>query len=184
MNEAKDNRLKPAEARLLVELMKDSHRSDRQLAKTIGVSQPTIGRHMHKLLSTGMIREFTVVPDFAKLGYEILAITLIKRKRLFTKYELEQLRKDIEKRQEAIPLEILMFERGMGMDFNGVILSYHKDYSEFSVFLRLIKETGFLDVDSQGIFLVNLKDEIHFFPLSLSRIAQSISSKQKTENKL
>jgi len=33
--------LKPIDYKLLFELMKDSHRSDRQIAKALGVSQPT-----------------------------------------------------------------------------------------------------------------------------------------------
>lgn len=36
--------LKPIDYKLLFELMKDSHRSDRQLAKALGVSQPTVTR--------------------------------------------------------------------------------------------------------------------------------------------
>lgn len=179
MNEAESNRLKPTEIKLLAELMKDSQRSDRELAHVIGVSQPTIGRTKKKLEKTGIIQEYTMIPNFALLGYEILAVTLIKRKRIFSKDELAAAKKVIEKRQEAMPFEILMFERGIGMDFNGVIISYHKDYSSFMTFLSLIKETGYLDVDDQGVFLVNLKDEIHFFPLSLSRIAQSISLHRK-----
>jgi DNA-binding Lrp family transcriptional regulator len=183
MNEAKQNRLKPTEIKLLVELMKDSQRSDRELARVMGFSQPTISRIKKKLVKTGMIKEFTIIRDFARLGYEILAVTLIKRKRLFSKEELAAAKKFIEKKQEAMPLEILMFERGVGMNFDGVIIGYHKDYSSFTTFLRLIKETGYLDVDTQGTFFVDLNDEIHFFPLSLSRIAQSISAMQKIGNK-
>ena len=36
--------LKPIDYKLLFELMKNSHRSDRQLAKALGVSQPTVTR--------------------------------------------------------------------------------------------------------------------------------------------
>ena len=36
--------LKPIDYKILFELMKDSHRSDRQLAKALGVSQPTVTR--------------------------------------------------------------------------------------------------------------------------------------------
>ena len=35
---------KPTDYKILFELMKDSHRSDRQLARSLGVSQPTVTR--------------------------------------------------------------------------------------------------------------------------------------------
>jgi DNA-binding Lrp family transcriptional regulator len=41
--------VKDAELKLISELMKDSRRSDRELAKAVGVSQPTISRMIRKL---------------------------------------------------------------------------------------------------------------------------------------
>ena len=66
--------------KLLLELLKDSKRSDRELAKVLGVSQPTVSRMRSKLVKEGVIKSFTVIPDFVKMGYEILAITLVKTK--------------------------------------------------------------------------------------------------------
>ena len=63
--------------KLLYELMKNSKRSDRDLAKILKVSQPTITRTRKKLQETGYIRGYTVLPDLAKLGYEIAAFTFI-----------------------------------------------------------------------------------------------------------
>lgn len=58
---------------LLYEIMKYSRRSDRELAKTIKVSQPTITRIRKVLEDNGYIREYTVMPALEKLGFEILA---------------------------------------------------------------------------------------------------------------
>jgi Lrp/AsnC family leucine-responsive transcriptional regulator len=70
-------KLKEIELRLVSELMRNSRRSDRALAKALGVSQPTISRMINKLEKTGVIREYTTIPDFGKLGYEIMGITSI-----------------------------------------------------------------------------------------------------------
>jgi DNA-binding Lrp family transcriptional regulator len=43
--------------------MKNSRRSDRQLAKALGVSQPTVSRTLERLEKQGMIREYTVIPN-------------------------------------------------------------------------------------------------------------------------
>jgi len=63
---------------LLLELLKDSKRSDRELAKVLGVSQPTITRLRHKLEKNGMIRDYTIVPDLKKMGFELLVINFAK----------------------------------------------------------------------------------------------------------
>ena len=63
--------------RLLRELLKNSKRSDRELAKVLGVSQPTITRIRHKLEQEGVIRDYTIIPDFKKLGFEIMAIEFV-----------------------------------------------------------------------------------------------------------
>jgi DNA-binding Lrp family transcriptional regulator len=41
--------MKDVELKLISELLKDSHRSDRELAKAVGVSQPTVSRLISKL---------------------------------------------------------------------------------------------------------------------------------------
>jgi DNA-binding Lrp family transcriptional regulator len=62
---------------LLYALMKDSKRSDRELAKIVKVSQPTVTRMRKILEEQGYIREYTVIPSLEKLGFEILALTFI-----------------------------------------------------------------------------------------------------------
>ncbi|MFZ0965605.1 MAG: Lrp/AsnC family transcriptional regulator, partial [Candidatus Bathyarchaeia archaeon] len=60
--------MKKVELNLISELMKNSRQSDRNLAKVIGVSQPTVTRIRNKLEKEGYIREYTMIPDFSKLG--------------------------------------------------------------------------------------------------------------------
>ena len=62
-----DRKLKRIELRLVAELMKNSRKSDRELAKILGISQPTVTRIRNKLEREGVIREYTAIPDFSKL---------------------------------------------------------------------------------------------------------------------
>ena len=57
--------LKQIDYKLLFELMKNSHRSDRQLAKALGVSQPTVTRR-RAILEKDYIEGYTVIPKFGK----------------------------------------------------------------------------------------------------------------------
>ena len=62
---------------LLYELMKNSRRSDRDLAKILEVSQPTITRMRKKLETSEYISEYTLIPNLVKLGFEIVAFTFL-----------------------------------------------------------------------------------------------------------
>lgn len=50
--------MKKVELKVLSELMKNSKISDRELAKTIGVSQPTVTRARTRLEKNGYIQEY------------------------------------------------------------------------------------------------------------------------------
>jgi DNA-binding Lrp family transcriptional regulator len=70
-------KLKDIDRKILSLLTRHSKASDRQIAREIGVSQPTITRRSTKLEETS-INTYTIVPDFLKLGYQIMAFTFVK----------------------------------------------------------------------------------------------------------
>lgn len=63
--------------KLLRELLKNSNRSHRELAKAIGVSTATVINHVQRLESSGVIKNYSAVLDHERLGYELTAITEI-----------------------------------------------------------------------------------------------------------
>ena len=117
--------------KLLFELMKNAKRSDREIAKIIGVSQPTITRMRQRLEKTTIV-DYTVIPDWTELGFEIMAMTLVKAKSLSS--------------ENASPIKWIKNNPnivyaatgdGLGMDYS--ILSFHKNYSEYSIFVNNLK---------------------------------------------
>lgn len=113
--------------KLLRELLKNSKRSDRELAKVLDVSQPTITRARHKLEMEGLIRDYTVVPDFRKMGFEIMTIMLVKvHPERITPESIAKAKKYADELPQAIFSSL-----GEGMGMNGVVISFHKNYSEF-----------------------------------------------------
>jgi len=50
--------MKEKMGKVLLELLKDSKKSDREIAKDLGVSQPTISRMRSRLVKEGVIKEF------------------------------------------------------------------------------------------------------------------------------
>ena len=151
--------------RLLSELLKDSKRSDREIAKVLGVSQPTVTRLRSRLVKEGMIREFTVIPDFVKMGYEIMAISCVKKREAIT--ELEE--KAIEW-MGKYP-NIIFAARAEGMGKNGVMISLHKSYTDFSNFVAEQLQYWGDEVEDYDTMLISLKGII-VKPLSLTYLAE------------
>ena len=119
--------MKTSMMRLLLELLKNSKRSDRELAKILGVSQPTITRTRHKLEQDGMIEDYTIVPDFEKIGFEIMAINFVKiRPQVLSTETDEQARKFT-----ATFPNTIFASQGEGIGMTGVSISFYKNYSEY-----------------------------------------------------
>jgi DNA-binding Lrp family transcriptional regulator len=80
--------------KLLGELLKDSKRSYRELAKAIGVSAATVINHVQRLESAGVIKDYSIRLDHERLGYELTVITEItvsKGKLLETEEEIAKI---------------------------------------------------------------------------------------------
>jgi DNA-binding Lrp family transcriptional regulator len=158
---------------LLSELIKNSRGSDRDLAKAMESSQPTVTRARTKLEREGYIREYTMIPDFCKLEYEIMALTFVNSELGFTREEIEKTREAIREKIRETPLDLIMVERGKGMKFDGVIISLHKTYESFNKLRDRFRQYPFMqpDIDS---FLISLHDENRYLPLTLKILANHL----------
>ncbi len=63
--------------KLLRELLTDSKRSYRELARAIGVSAATVINHVQRLESAGVIKDYSARLDHERLGYELTVVTEI-----------------------------------------------------------------------------------------------------------
>jgi len=62
-------------ARVLEEYLRDSRQSIREVARKIGVSSGTVASRLKEMEDAGVIRRYSAVLDYEKLGYELTAIT-------------------------------------------------------------------------------------------------------------
>jgi len=163
---------KPIDQMILFELIKNSRISDRQLAKKLGVSQPTVSRRRASL-EKEMFDGYTVVPKWDKLGYELLAITLVKAKPIFSSQEKY---KAVSKRGfEWLSNQhnVLMGGAIEGMGFNSHMISVHKSYSDYNEFLHTLRlEMGDL-IDDVQTLLVDLVAKDRLKPLHLKYLAEA-----------
>lgn len=150
--------------KLLYELMKNSKRSDRDIAKVIGVSQPTITRTRKKLEKTGYIKEYTVIPDVIRLGLEIVAFTFLNlvkpplkaEKNPSTAKDYDNLQKWLETTPNVIFLAV-----GHGLNGkNSLMISAHKDFTEYSEFISDFRSRWATFLMETDTFLISTKGRI------------------------
>jgi DNA-binding Lrp family transcriptional regulator len=113
--------------KLLAEFLKNSKRSDRQLARALDSSQPTITRARRRLEREGLVRSYTIVPDWRKLGFEIMAFTFLKMR---PDIRSEELAEKVKQYAAEFPNAIYV-ATGEGLGMTGVVIALHKNYSEY-----------------------------------------------------
>jgi DNA-binding Lrp family transcriptional regulator len=173
--------MKEIELKLVSELMKNSRRSDRQLSRVLGISQPTVTRVRTRLEKEGVIKEYTMIPDFRKIGYHLLGLTFIKLKRTIAPEEVDEARKRGEQALGKSRFGIVMLERGLGLGYDGVIVAYYKDYSDYAEHKKVLAAYPLLRAeisDAEG-FLISLDDEVRYRPLTFKSLARLLG---KTAN--
>jgi DNA-binding Lrp family transcriptional regulator len=148
-------KLKNIDYKLLWELMKNSRRSDRELAKVLGTSQPTVSRR-RMIIEKSFIDGYTAIPKWEKIGFELVAFTFVKHKIKYAKPEVREAGfKKVEEWMMKQPNVILAID-GQGMGWDGVCVSFHKSYSDFTEFMRKHNsELSDLLIDSQS-FIANI----------------------------
>ena len=165
--------MKDIEIRLICELVKNSRRSDRELAKLLGVSQPTVSRIRTKLEKEGML-DYTAVPNLAKLGFAIMAIVFGKRD--MTKHPESYLQKAAEFVGEHP--NVIFGGAGNGLGFDRIGISVHKNYSEFAEYIRELGKnwTTLMETDT---FLINLNGKDIVRQISYKPLANSIAKHEQ-----
>lgn len=156
--------------RLLSELLKDSKKSDREIAKILGVSQPTVSRLRSTLVKEGFIQEFTVIPALEKIGFEILAISCVKLK---VTEEMVERGKEWMNRYP----NIIFAAAAQGFGKTGVMISLHKNYADYAKFIAENRQHWGEFMEDYDTMLVSLRGLV-VKPLSLSYLAKSMETSE------
>jgi DNA-binding Lrp family transcriptional regulator len=193
--------LRELKFKIFSELMKNSRTSDRELAKKVGCSPPTVTRIRQKLEQDGVIKEYTIIPDFGKLGFGLMALTFSrftstlneKKRREVKKYYRDKTEEERAKGKSASQ-KIVMQEQGKGLGYSGVTISFHENYESFVEFtkqaelnahveLKNVSDPNpILEIDKIESFLIDLNSKTQFHPLTLSRLARYISTMKHASN--
>ena len=141
----------------LFELIKNSKRSDREIARSLGLWQSTITRYRKRLEKEGVIREYTLVPNLQKMGYKILAFTFMRTPKK-GKISNEVLENKIKEWVNDFP-EVTFSTRVQGGGWNAVIISLHKSYTQYSEYFKRVLDIGEDVIEDTEVILASLDKE-------------------------
>jgi DNA-binding Lrp family transcriptional regulator len=145
--------------------MKNAKRSDREIAKIIGVSQPTITRMRQRLEKTAII-DYTVIPDWTEIGFEIMALTFMNAK------GEPQFTENGKKWAMNNPNVIFAAGgEGMGMDY--AIISFHENFAGYSNFIDKLKTEWAGNLQDLQSFLMTTGKERMVKPFSLKYLEKT-----------
>ena len=154
--------MKEIERKLLSELLKNSRRSDRELAKAIGVSQPTTTRLRDKLEKEGYIKEYT-----------IMALNFIKLDPKIGDHDIEGFRTAHPHTMGKDPRGVVLIHRGIGLGYDSVIVSFHQNYASYDSYRNYVKNSMGASITEMNSFLISI-DENNTLPPTFSFLARHI----------
>lgn len=164
--------MKDVELKLIAELTKNSRRSDRELAKQLRVSQPTVTRIRNRLEKEGIIREYTIIPDFTRLGYQMASIVFAKMKESPSQKVIDEVMRQAREMEKNNPSPTIVAMRGIGCNADYVSVAFHRTYAEYARYMEYIRRFPQVKVDEIRSFVIDLLDEKgHFRYLTLSVFA-------------
>ena len=149
--------------KLLFELIKNSKRSDRDLAKILGISQPTVTR-LRNVLEKEAVAQYTAIPNLSYIGFDIVAFIFSSTKELV--HPLWDKAREWAKEQP----NIVFVSTGQGIDADALIVSVHKDYADFCKFYHIFRRDWGKYLEDFKVFLISISGSVTLkhFPLQLS----------------
>jgi DNA-binding Lrp family transcriptional regulator len=155
--------------RLVSEMLKNSKKSDRELAGLLGVSQPTVSRTRARI-EKEYIKTYTIIPDFEKLGYQIMAFTLAK------KASGNEIAAKMAKAKEWVDKHpnVIFGAEGEGFGKDLILISFHKNYPAYSEFMRSFAMDMGTSLDDFESFLVSVESSYKLRDFDLKYLAEDL----------
>ncbi len=113
--------------KVLYTMMAHGNRSDRKIAKILGVCNTTLSRRRKKLEAEGFIQEYTLIPNLQKLGFEFIVFTFASTNDMVTRAPPSNFSAFLDRFPEIITI----YEDQGSTGTSWVGISVHKSYEDF-----------------------------------------------------
>ncbi len=122
--------------KILFALMALSGKSDREIAKVLGISNTSLSRRRRNLEQKGYIKAYTVEPNLSKLGLGVIVVSFASTTDNLSQAQLKEAHVLAQKNPE-----ILCLLENQGLEgTNWFAITVHKNYDAFIEFTQKIKD--------------------------------------------
>ena len=135
--------------KLLKELLINSKRSFREIAKSIGVSPATVINHIQRLESGGVIHDYSVRLDHERLGYELTVVTEI----IVSKGKLLETDAEIAKISNVCAVYDITGET------DAMVVAKFKSRSDLSDFTKKLLSMPYVERTNTHVVLTTVKED-------------------------
>ena len=135
--------------KLIGELLRNSKRSYRELARAIGVSAATVINRVQRLESSGVIKDYSTRLDHERLGYELTVITEI----IVSKGKLLETDAEIAK----IPNVCAVYDITGQTD--AMVVAKFKSRSSLSEFTKMLLSMPYVERTNTHVVLTTVKED-------------------------
>lgn len=145
--------LDQTDVKILKNLLADARLSNRQIARTVGVSVGTVIARIQKMEQEGIIKGYSTILDHEKLGYELTTITEIT----VSKGKLLEVEKEIAKMPNVCAVYDVT-----GLTDSMVIVK-SKTRKELSDFVKTVLAMPFVERTNTHVVLTTIKEDYRGF---------------------
>jgi DNA-binding Lrp family transcriptional regulator len=129
--------------------LSDSRTSAREMGFKLGVSTSTVTLRMERMRSRQILKGFTAVVDFQKLGYELTVVTEI----LVSKGKLLEMEREIAK----VPGVCAVYD--VTGEIDAIVISKCRDREELSRFTKGLLTMPFVERTNSHVVLTTVRED-------------------------
>ena len=134
---------------VLKELLVNSNRSYRELARAIGVSTATVINHIQRLESAGVITDYAIRLDHERLGYELTVVTEI----IVSKGKLLEVQENIAK----LPYVCGVYD--ITGETDSMVIAKFRSRGDLSEFTKALLSMEFVERTNTHVVLNTVKED-------------------------
>lgn len=140
--------------KVLEEYLRDSRQSIREVARRIGVSSGTVASRIKELEDSGIVRRYSALLDYEKLGYELTAITEV----IVSEGKMLDTGQEISKMKQACGVY------NITGDSDIIIIAKFKTRKDLSDFTKKVLTIPYVERTKTHLVLNTLKEDFSIIP--------------------
>lgn len=142
-------RVDELDIKILRYLLADGRASAREIGARLDVSTSTVTARLEKIRESGILKGFTTILDFQRLGYDLTVVTEI----IVSKGKLMEMEREIAK----IPTVCAVYD--VTGEVDAIVVSKCKNREELSHFTKSLLAMPFVERTNSHVVLTTVKED-------------------------